>query len=51
VRPCLTVGPSAGRATVPGGAAVGPAGELAVELGGCAGMNEEGQSREHGEGR
>jgi hypothetical protein len=39
---CITVAPCAGRATVPSRAPGGPAGELAVELGGRAGMDEEG---------
>jgi hypothetical protein len=42
VDPYLTVAPGAGRATIPRSAAAGPAGELAVELDGRAGMDEEG---------
>lgn len=38
----ITVAPCAVGAAVPGGAAVGPAGELAVDLDGRAGTEEEG---------
>ena len=48
----ITVAPRAVGAAVPRGAAVVPAGELAVELGGGrAWMKEEGESCEHGERR